>query len=518
MKPVLAALCLLLAFSNLAWAAKRIDRDTTWFKDKIPYVVEEATSVAKGVTLTIAAGVTVQLAEGVSLTVEGALVARGKKGEQIVFTGKPGKTGTARWGSLIFARGSVPAKLDASGAYLSGSILEQCVLESATRAVQLIGSSPFIHQSIFRKNLQADKSDEKCGAGILMKEGSAPWIVGSTFTGNEGPTRCEGAAIYAAGSAPIIKDNIFRENRSDYGGAVAVYDMYSPIVGNTFEKNDSRWEGGALALVSSSPAIMNNRVVGNTTIFDGGGIHVCTTCFPHANPFFFDNTITGNSNRAGPGAAGLGAAYLRACANNNIHDNKRTDGTPSDFSWLQKLEEKCPSWVQSPSIGGNWWGTTDPAQIGKQIYDGNDNKEYAKISLGTALEAAVTAPQTRVTITTRKIKYDTAGEEMPVFLTIYNPGPARKVDLTLMVQYGQYPPFWYTGPLGLPGTPKGGEAVRIALAANSVQYAKLMAPKYAKPKDVDHGFWHVALFEADSGKRVGEVLTVRFDLAEGGGK
>ncbi len=201
--------------------------------------VDEDTTLAKGATLTIQPGVKVLLAAGVSLTIEGALVAKGTKDKPISFSGKLVAGKPARWQSIVFADSSVDAAYKELDDYVSGSILEYCTLEYGTQAVKLVGASPHVSKCTFQKNVYTVPSsgEKRCGAAMLITKGSAPRVVGCTFKENSGTSTAEGGAIFAEKSAPIIQDCSFSKNNSAYGGAVTTYNTYSPMVGNTFTGN-----------------------------------------------------------------------------------------------------------------------------------------------------------------------------------------------------------------------------------------------------------------------------------------
>jgi hypothetical protein len=292
--------------------------------------------------------------------------------------------------------------------------------------------------------------------------------------------------------------------------------MASPIVGNEFADNEAGWEGGAVALVSSPPAFLDNRVTGNRTVSDGGGLHVCTTCYPHANPLVLDNTFTGNRNQL-EGAAGVGAAFLRVFSWNEIHDNLKGD-EPADFAWFGPLGGTDPEWSVQASIPNNWWGTTDAARIDATIHDGSDTEGFGKATWSPALDAPPARGVPRVTITTRHLVFDQAGEEMPVYLTLYNPGAAREVVLHVLLQYGDEAPMFYRGPLDFPGAVREADGLRLTLPADSVHFSILAEPAYVPGTTTIPAWWHAVLFDAATGERIGDPCAIRFDLAPGGAK
>ena len=513
-KSTIITLTLLLGVSP-ALAEKLVDSDTTWKAGASPVSVSEDTTVVAGVTLTIEPGVFVELGEGKSLTIKGTLLARGTATKTITFTGKKDTSGKrARWGSLVFADESKDAVFKELDEYQSGSIVEHCAFENATRAIQIVKSSPYVHKCAFTDNLCTYTKNNQGGAALKITGGSAPRVYGNTFTNNVGKS-LEGGAVFVDSSSPIFQDNTFTKNSSGYGGALTTYHVYSPLVGNTFSDNSSTLKGGAVALISSGMAFLNNKVTGNKTATYGGGIHVCTDCNPHANPFFMDNTITGNSNTLHVGTAGIGASFLRVFSHNNIHGNNRTGQGPNDFGWYHELSWKEPAWTQTVKIPHNYWGTTDTKKIADMIMDGNDEAKYGKVSTFLPVRSTpVTTPETRVTITTRRAVFKTQDDPMPVYLTVYNPGAARKVDLLLMIGYGSSPPVYYRGKVDFPGVTREGRAFKLALPKNSVYFTRLLQTKYPGPKGLPHGFWHAALYDSATGKRIGDISTIRFDLSK----
>lgn len=512
-------LTLVLSLASPARAEQVIKTDTTWSVAGSPHAVSEDTTVIQGATLTVEAGATVLLGDGVSLKVAGTLVARGSAEAPILFSGAKLADGSrARWGSLVFTSTSTSASYSTAGTHIAGSILERCTLEHAARAVQLEGASPHIERCTFRDNLYEAKTDPRGGAALMITGGAAPRVVGCTFSGNAAPL-AEGGAIYSNASSPLLQDNTFDNNSAVYGGALAATGLYSPVVGNTFSNNTASFEGGGASFISSAPAFLNNRVNGNYAASDGGGVHVCVDCYPHANPMFLDNTITNNTNLLYVGAAGVGAAFVRVFAHNNVHGNKRKSGVPSDFGWFHLISENYPSWVAAPDLSRNWWGTTATDKIERAIHDGNDDKKHGKLTYQPVLARPAPGAQTRVTITTLKIRYKEAGEKMPVFLTLYNPGPARLVDLVLMLGYGDRPPLHVRHGITLPaGGASSRRGARMALGANSVHFVKLMEPRYRPAAGLFSGVWHATLLDAKTGARIGDTSSARFELGQGGAK
>ncbi len=491
--------------------------DESWTAAAGPYLVETDVTVPEDVTLAVGPGVRIVLSAGRSLIVRGQLVARGTEADPIVFDGADAGDGKVqRWGSVVFEDSSTDAVLAAGEVYQSGSILEHCVLKNGTRGVKLNAASPFLHLSTFQGNhyKSASTTDPIGGAAVYVGKDSTPWIVGCRFIDNSIEGAAPGGAVCVDYGDPIVKDNLFQGNSAIYGAGLATNFQASPIVGNTFTGNQSTWEAGAVALVSSQPAFLNNTVTDNTANADGAGLHVCTTCYPHADPLVMDNTITGNATQI-EGAGGVGGAYIRVFAWNNVHGNTRAD-EPADFGWFNVGRGTDPDWAVDLSVANNWWGTTDAAAIDATIEDGNDDAAYGKVSWAPALTGPVTAPTPRVTITTRHIVYEQDGIPMPVYLTLYNPGAAREVVLHVMLQYGTGAPAFFRGSIGLDGAVRDGDGFRVTLPTNSVHFATLVTPTFTAGATRLEATLHAVMSDAATGARIGDACSTRFDLAAGG--
>ena len=499
-------------------APARIDGTVVWKKADSPLLLSQDLLIAAGASLRIEPGVTIQVKGPYSITVEGELLARGTKEEPILFTKGPEQT--KNWKSVIFNDAALDAAFTDLDTYASGSILEWCIFEYGTVAVKLDHASPYLYHSVFRNNESVGGVDVIGGAGLLIANDSAPRIRECEFTDNIGKSFNYGGGIYVTKAAPIIQDCLFKNNSSAYGGGLSTDSMMSPIVGNTFSANSTKSEGGGVSLLSTSSAFLNNTLTGNKAPMDGAGLHVCVDCFPHAYPFVMDNTISTNVSTATDpkkGAAGLGAAYLRVCRYNTITDNLR-DGKTSNFGWYQKVVEGYPSEVQNPNIDRNWWGTSDPSLLAETIFDGTDDPAYGVVTYNPPLSAAPKGPALRATITTRKIRYLDEGDPMGVFLTLYNPGARREIELVVMLAYEGAPPLPYSAPLnGLTAVSDNG-AYRLTLPANSVYFSQLFEPPYHAGFSSGKGVWQAVVFDAASGERLGDVCLNRFWLGEGSGE
>jgi len=517
---LLLACPLALVGHDTAWAqdvSGPLTTDTLWAAGSGPYhVTGKDLTVAEGATLTIEPGVRVELDANRSIVIQGQLVARGEVNTPIVFTGTDSGSGPASWESLIFKDSAVDATYEILDDYLSGSIVSGCVLEYGQKAIVLESASPYIAHNLFQHNQTPFIPSPSGGAAISVEKGSVPRIFANEFADNHADGFAYGGAIYVLEADPIIQDNLFHGNTAIYGGALGAEIIASPIVGNRFEGNEATGtDGGAASLVSSTSAFLNNTLIGNTAATDGGGLHVCTTCFPHSNPFVLDNTIVDNvstSTEPSEHAGGVGAAYLRAFSNNNLHGNTR-DGQPSDFGWFHLLSEGYPEWAQNIDLTGNYWATTDTSALEATLYDGADSSLFGTATVSSPLPTEVVAAQTRVTLTTRKIRYQDVGDPMPLFLTLYNPGPARSVELALIVQYEGSPPTDFLPALAFPGAAQRNGLTLLDLPENSVFFGAVSTSEYVVASS-QSGTWSAALFEPQTGALIGQLSTIHFELGE----
>ncbi len=494
------------------------DDPNTWTEADSPIQLDEDWIVEAGDTLTIEPGVTVMLADDVNIIVHGELLARGTSETPITFTRVDGGTlgegyiGTL-WGSIHFEDDAVDASFVDVDDYEAGSIIEHAVIEYGQRAVKLSSAAPYIVSSTFRDNKIPGDVDTIGGAALQMNDGSNARVRDCTFERNIAEIFAFGGAIYAHHSDPILQDNTFIDNESTYGGALATDLMASPIVGNTWQGNSTMSEGGALSVVSTISPILNNQITNNHADKDGGGLHVCVTCYPHSAPFVMDNVVTGNTTADDPehGAAGVGAAYLKVLRDNVIQDNTGPAGA-SDFGWFHELSEGYPAWVSHPSIAENWWGSTDPTFIAETIHDGVDDPALGSVTWDPVLEAEPTGPITRVTITSRKLTYVDNGDDMSVFLTLYNPGPERSIHLDIALAAGSVPAPW-AGELDFPGATAAGGGWDLTLPENSVFFTKLQEGDYSGDDGTGGGYWSAAISDAANSAPIGIESISPFDYS-----
>jgi PKD repeat protein len=318
---------LLLAFSGANVFSQtnvsgNISSDTTWKKVNSPYIVTGNVLVDSGVTLTIQPGVIVKFNNGLSLVIEGELIAQGTVSDSIVFTSNTLDSAGA-WGYIYFDPTSVPASYQGnlSGAYVSGSILEYCVVKYAggasvshKGALRFDNASPFVNRCTVTNNSVTginayNLSDTlKITNSIVSYNTSAPpYAGGVVIEGN------------LSSDISLVSGNIITHNYGtwDAGG----FDFTGKnilVVNNIFTYNLANGCGGGVNMHGYLGTLENNIIMQNTAMVDGGGIYT-------DNVYTCHNYIINNMAHRDAGGASV---YTKATYNNIIADNTVTCNTP----------------------------------------------------------------------------------------------------------------------------------------------------------------------------------------------
>lgn len=228
-----------------------ITANTIWSPVNGPYIVVGNTLVQEGVTLTIEPDVTVKFENGISLQVDGELIAIGDIDMPVVFTSASSSPVPGDWGFIAFSNTSTDAEFDAEGNYLSGSILEYCVIEYA-------GGSTYNFGAVIIDN--ALPYMFRC----IIHDNNASGIYGINLPGTL-----------------RIRQNLITDNDAPTGGGINVWGGYVIIEGNTILGNNalSSYGGGGIFATSNTTEIINNLIEGNTSIGygaggGGGGIYI----------------------------------------------------------------------------------------------------------------------------------------------------------------------------------------------------------------------------------------------------
>jgi len=325
-----------------------ISANTTWAASGNPYNVTGNVMVNTGVTLTIEPGVIVKFDKLKSLQVNGELVARGTSNNNITFTSSSTPPAAGDWGYIFFSDVSTDAVFDAQGNYISGSVLEYCIVEYAGSgtnslgAIQLTSAYPFINYCTIRNNnisgIYASGLTEELK--ITNNTISNNTRAADDMLGNDG-----GAGIYVSGGTVTISNNTFSSNSITYhgvGGGIFTKDGNPIITNNTFINNSAAYDGGALYVQNATDAIItHNTIIGNTAQGTGGiytlwGTATITDNIIYNNTggmviYYGGATINNNiitGNMAGDGGGGIHIRGAAATISNNVISNNSVSSNP----------------------------------------------------------------------------------------------------------------------------------------------------------------------------------------------
>lgn len=274
-----------------------ITSDTLWTVGNSPYIVTSTVQVAEFAKLTIEPGVTVRFAQDASLNIEGSLIARGTQTQPITFTSNALQPNRGDWGQIVFYDYAKKTYYDSNNEYLSGSIIENCVIEFGGGHALSTGAAILIAGC----NIHDNKG------GIYER----PNVSGGRITHNLVSNNRPQGGIYATNV--LIKDNIVTNNLNEGGSGGGIYaDNSSIIVGNKVLGNESTRGGGIYA---NGATMIENTVLLNKATLEGGGVNIWGDVL--------SNTI--RDNTSGWEAGGL---YLhRGRAENNLISKNKAAGS-----------------------------------------------------------------------------------------------------------------------------------------------------------------------------------------------
>lgn len=302
-----------------------------WTKSASPYHIYGNLEIPYGEKLTIDSGVQVIFYGHYWINVQGAIIAKGKSDDMIVFDSCDGNT---KWFGIRFIYTSnsspmsvieychlsnaaaiyeyEPADPDPANLMHGGAIyfrqfdkarVVNCIIENNIAAtgggIGIRESSPIIKDNIIRNNISQGPSSA-WGAGIAITLGSYPMVKGNTIEYNTcigNQNYCGGSGIYLDGESDAhIQNNIVRFNSiNPYKGLKA-----------------PSFDGAAFYIHNSNPKIIGNLVYDNTNnMLDGGGFWMIW-----CDSYFINNTI--KSNRAASSGGGFFLRYSDPVFHNNI--------------------------------------------------------------------------------------------------------------------------------------------------------------------------------------------------------
>jgi hypothetical protein len=350
--------------------------DTTWQNDKT-YILTRNMYVGTGVKLTIQPGTVIKANPGIWMRVDGELSAVGTEEQPIIFSTNS-ITGT-QWGGLKFSASSVPAAYDASGNYISGSILQYVHVSHAKTGVELSTQAPYIVDSLFENNFDpADQWNMMEGRAINTGSSNAR-IERCTFRNNKD-------AIYAGSGSPLISHSLF----THHTGQVIAGGESPQILDNTIEDN----EGEAISIGGKAVVIRNNRVLNNDA-----GVMVGTSMgsmAPGEKAVIEHNLIANNGIENTGWNAGLvvGVPYGDATVHPVIQYNTLINNSGGGLriygdynsgtmriannNWIGNGEYDV--YMSAPNgltldVSGNYWGDLSLNQVGNRVYDCNNTDD-----------------------------------------------------------------------------------------------------------------------------------------------
>ena len=412
-----------------------ISTNTTWTKGNSPYIVTNNILVNTGVTLTIEPGVTIKFDTLKSIQIDGELLAQGTSSNKITFTSNTTQTAGA-WGYIYFSDASKDAVFlnNIYGTYVSGSILEYCIIQYAgganvtdNGALRLDGDHPFVNYCTITENsatginaynltgmLKISNSiishnTSNGGGGGICEDGSGSTLIsGNTISNNTASSF--GGGIYTNGGSATISNNIISNNTTtdQGGGGIFPYTGTITISNNIIINNraNGHYGGGGIFTWGATSTISNNIISNNSAFQDGGGIY--------QGDIIINNIIADNiATNTGGGVFTSGSLTT----NNHIIRNTATDyagiksvQNSSDIKFntiayngntdLNNHSNTTIYITNNPGINNNnifnnsafyemyngnaqgttnlaatnnWWGTSDDATIQTKIYDWFDN-------------------------------------------------------------------------------------------------------------------------------------------------
>ncbi len=321
-----------------------ITADTDWSLAGSPYQFTATVTVTGGATLRIDPGVEVQLSAGQSLFIgdgnsgAGALVARGTQAQPVRFTSTAGAPGS--WDSIRFTDHALDTQFDSAGAYVSGSVLQQCIVEYGNEsnvygAVSTEYCSLLVEHCVFRANRGVALQAYALGSQVEALRAEASRFFENhqavTITGGSGNRLNEcsfrnhsvppGRAAVAISNAPnslisgcVLQGNVgglaslqlsgsssashvehceFLDN-VHLTGALAASSSPVTISHTAFERNSATStgliSGGAISLSSSSPSQIEHCRFDSNTALGAGAMNAFATNGTLRNSHFAGNT------------------------------------------------------------------------------------------------------------------------------------------------------------------------------------------------------------------------------------
>ncbi|MEH7300473.1 Ig-like domain-containing protein, partial [Neobacillus drentensis] len=314
-----------------------IYEDTTWTKDKSPYLVTGDVVVFPDTTLTIEPGVTVKFMSDTGMAIRGKLKSEGTESEKITFTSENqsiywdgiqvdsqlGGTASFTQTNISHAHNGVSVIPDYTNQAISVTV-DSSTFEGNQTGITSSYPVISINHSTFKNNT----------TGV---NGSFHKIVDSSFVANE-----YGASINLDG---YVYHSDFTNNHYGITGMANVY--------------KSTFTGNGTALSLSNGNLRFNRIEDNQI-----GLEMTGSFTVSSNEFIHNQT----------------GIDLFGTSSETIKSN-----TLNNQMWNVKNHTKF-----TKDLSQNYWGTTDEAVIKEKIYDGYDNVNNGLVTYKPFLTETVT--------------------------------------------------------------------------------------------------------------------------------
>lgn len=338
------------------------------------YSINNDLTISTGDTWNITNDVAGIYVEEITITVNGTLNAEGDESQKILFSGNENpftfrlESATADINGVSFVKGGVIHVIN-SEATFNECEFKQFYASASSSAVNYMGSNPVFENCYFYENEAA-----AIGSGINVQ--GSPRIQNCIFENND----------TSNGNYPQI--NI------GPGATDTIYIINNTITGNY------NMSGGISISDIASVGSTKIRIQGNTITNNRYGINQQgkTISSVICNNTIVDNNLETNPNNGGSGISiyGLSTDCKAIIRHNTIKGNlwgitaiSQYDidlGTEDDYghnnifgniSEGQQMDLYVYSTIDIQAVG-NYWGTTDEAEISAHIYDKNDNSAFGE--------------------------------------------------------------------------------------------------------------------------------------------